>query len=120
MQEYKSFGHEVRGVFLDISKIFDKVCHDGIVFKLTQNGISGNLLSFQRDSLSERRQHIVLNSQVFTWTNATVRVTQTSILGPLLFLIYINDFPEGLSNNAKLFPDNTSLFSVVMTFSFCK
>ena len=120
MQEYKSFGHEVRGVFLDISKIFDKVRHDGIVFKLTQNGISGNLLNFRRDSLSERRQHIVLNSQVFTWTNATVRVTQTSILGPLLFLIYINDFPGGLSNNAKLFPDNTSLFSVVMTFSFCK
>ena len=54
---YKSFdeGHEVRGVFVDISKAFDKVWHDGITFKLTQNGISGNLLKLLRDFLSEAR-----------------------------------------------------------------
>ena len=54
---YKSFdeGHEVRGVFVDISKAFDKVWHDGITFKLTQNGISGNLLKLLRDFLSETR-----------------------------------------------------------------
>ena len=54
---YKSFdeGHEVRGVFVDISKPFDKVWHDGITFKLTQNGISGNLLKLLRDFLSEAR-----------------------------------------------------------------
>ena len=52
---YKSFdgGHEVSGVFLDISKAFDKVWHDGIILKLTQNGISGNLLKLLRDFLSE-------------------------------------------------------------------
>ena len=60
---YKSFdkGHEVRGVFLDISKPFDKVWHDGIIFKLTQNGISGSLLKLLGDFLSERRQRVVLN-----------------------------------------------------------
>ena len=54
---YKSFdeGHEVRGVFVDISKPFDKVWQDGITFKLTQNGISGNLLKLLRDFLSEAR-----------------------------------------------------------------
>ena len=65
---YKSFdeGHEVRCVFLGISKTFDKVWNDGIIFKLTQNGISGNLLKLLRDFLSERRQRVVLNGQAST------------------------------------------------------
>ena len=96
-----------------MSKAFDKVWHDGIIFKLTQNGISGNLLKLLRDFLSERRQHVVLNGQASTWTNVTAGVPQGSILGPLLFLIDINDLSEGLSTNAKLFADDTSLFSVI-------
>ena len=63
------------------------------------------------DFLSERRQRVVLNGQVFTWTNVTAGVPQGSILGPL-FLIFINDLPEGLSTNAKLFADDASLFFV--------
>ena len=66
-----------------------------------------------RDFLSERRQRVVLNGQASTWTNITAGVPQGSILGPLLFLIYINDLSEGLSTNAKLFVDDTSLFSVI-------
>ena len=112
---YKSFdkGHEVRDVFLDISKAFHKVWHDGIIFKLTQNGISGNLLKLLRDFLSERRQRVVLNGQASRWTNITVGVPQGSTLGPLLFLIYKIDLSKGLSTNAKLFADDTSLFSVI-------
>ena len=112
---YKSFdkGHEVRGVFLDISKAFEKVWYDGIIFKLTQNGISGNLLKLLHDFLSERRQRVVLNGQASTWTNITAGVPQGSILGPLLFLMYKNDLSEWLSTNAKLFADDTSLFSVI-------
>ena len=95
---YKSFdqGHENRGVFLNISKAFDKIWHDCTIFKLTKNGISGNLLKLLRDFLSERRQLVVLNGQVSTWTNVTVGVSQGSILGTLLFLLYINDLFEGL------------------------
>ena len=63
------------------------------------------------DFLSERRQRVVLDGQVFTWTNVTAGVPQGSILGPL-FLIFINDLPEGLSTNAKLFADDASLFFV--------
>ena len=112
---YKSFdeGFKVRGVFLDITKAFDKVWQDDIIFKLTQNRISGNLLKFLRDFLSERGQRVVFNGQAYTWTNITSGVPQSSILGPLLFLIYINDLSEELSTNAKLFADDTSLFSVI-------
>ena len=104
---------EVRGVFLDISEAFDKVWPDGIIYKLTQNGISGNLLNLLEDFLKERKQRVALNGQVSTWKNINAGVPQGSILRPLLFLIYMNNLTEGLTTNVKLFADDTSLFSVV-------
>ena len=65
------------------------------------------------DFLRNRKQRVTLNGQSSSWTNVNAGVPQGSILGPLLFLIYINDLPDGLSSNAKLFADDTSLFSVV-------
>ena len=107
---YKSFDEEfeVRGVFLDISKAFDKVWHEGLVLKLNQNDTSGNLLNLLHDFLPCRKQRVVPNGQHSSWDNVTVRVPQGSILGPLLFLIYINDLPNDLSSNCKLFADDTS------------
>ena len=55
----------------------------------------------------------MINGQPSSWTNVNARVPQGSILGPLLFLIYINDLSDGLSSNAKLFANDTSLFSVI-------
>ena len=66
-----------------------------------------------RNFLSETRQHVVLNGHVSTWTNATAGEPHGSILGPLLFLIHINDLSEGLFTIAKLFADDTSSFSVI-------
>ena len=106
-------GHEARSVFLDMSKAFDKVWHKGLIFKLKQNGISGNLLSTVTDFLTLRKQRVVLNGQLSLWSNIESGVPQGSILGPLLFLIYINDLSEGLTTNAKLFADDVSLFYVV-------
>ena len=79
---YSSFdeGLEVRSIFLDIAKAFDKVWHDGIIFKLTQNGISGNLLNLLRDFLNERKQRVILNGQFSTWKNVSAGVPQGSIL----------------------------------------
>ena len=65
------------------------------------------------DFLKNRKQRVTLNGQTSFWTEVNAGVPQGSILGPLLFLIYINDLPDGLSSNVKLFADDTSLFSVV-------
>ena len=106
-------GYEVRGIFRDISKAFDKVWHDGIIFKFEQNGISGKLHNLLHDLLVNRKQRVVLNGQVSSWSNVEACVPQGLIMCPLLFLIYINDLPKGLSSNAKFFADDTSLFSVI-------
>ena len=65
------------------------------------------------DFLKNRKQRVLLNGQVSDWSDVRAGVPQSSILGPLLFLIYINDLSEGLSSNVKLFADDTSLFSVI-------
>ena len=76
-------------------------------------GISGELLNLLENYLSDRYQRVVLNGQTSSWTPVLAGVPQGSILGPLLFLIYINDLPNDLKSNAKLFADDTSLFTVV-------
>ena len=95
-------GHEVRGVFLDISKAFDRVWHEGLLFKLRQNGISGELITLIKDFLSCRKQRVVLNGQHWSWADVKAGVLQGSILGPLLLLIYINVLPNGLNSNVKV------------------
>ena len=78
-------GLEVRGIFLDISKAFDKVWHEGLVYKLKQNGVNGNLLETLTSFLNDRKQRVVLNGQHSKWENIEAGVPQGSILGPLLF-----------------------------------
>ena len=64
-----------------------------------------------------RENKVVLNEQDLSWTNVQAGVLQGSILGPLFFLIYINDLSDDLTSNPKLFADNTSLFSVVQNIN---
>ena len=104
---------EVRAVFLDISKAFDKVWHDGLIFKLKQNGISGSLLKLFENYLHNRKQRVVLNGSFSDYSEIESGVPQGSVLGPLLFLIYINDLERNIKSNIKFFADDTMLFSVV-------
>ena len=104
---------EVRAVFLDISKAFDKVWHDGLIFKLKQNGISGRLLQLFENYPLNRKQRVILNGSRSEYSVIESGVSQGSVLGPLLFLIYINDLERNIKSNTKCFADDTSLFSTV-------
>ena len=104
---------ETRGVFLDISKAFDRVWHEGLLYKLKSYGIKGPLLILIKSFLTNRFQRVVLNGQTSNWKEILAGVPQGSILGPLLFLIFINDIPKGIQSNIKIFADDTSIFSVM-------
>ena len=96
---YQSFDacYEVQVVFIDISKAFDKVWREGLIFKLKQNGISGKLLNLIKDFLKNRKQRVFSNGQFSSWVDVDTGVPQRSILGQLLVLIYINDLTNDLS-----------------------
>ena len=104
---------EVRAVFLDISKAFDEVWHNGWIFKLKQNGVSGSLLMFFQNNLYNRKQRVVLNGSYSNYSTVKSSVPQCSVLGPLLFLMYINDLGSNIKSNIKFFADNTMLYSIV-------
>ena len=82
-----------------------------MLYKLESLSISGNLLNLFRSFLNDRHQRVVLKGQLSDWAPILVGVSQGSILGPLLFLIYINDLPDNLNSLIKLFADDTYLFS---------
>ena len=97
-------------VFCDISKAFDKVWHRGLLFKLRQNGIKGNLLAWISNYLSSRKQSVQINSATSSLISVNAGVPQGSVLGPLLFLVYVNDIGENLLSLVRLFADDSSLF----------
>ena len=104
---------EVRGVFLDLSKAFDKVWHGSLIYKLKRLGICRKYYGLIHSFLNDRHQRVVLNGQCSNWPKSKAGVLQGSTLGPLLFLVYIKDLPEDLATNAKPIADDTSRFSVV-------
>ena len=111
---HKSFENrlEVRAIFLDISKAFDKVWHQGLVYKLQQNGVTGNCLSFFKNYLINRNYRVALNGCFSDYYTAESGVPQGSVLGPLLFLIYINDLEMGIKSNIKFFADDSMIYSI--------
>ena len=106
-------GKEVRAVFCDISKAFDRVWHTGLLHKLQAAGVTGDALAWFKNYLSDRKQRVVLPSTVSNWTLLRAGVPQGSILGPLLFLLYINDIVTDIGSHIRLFADDTSLFKIV-------
>jgi hypothetical protein len=89
------------------------VPHHRLFTKLKGYGISGNILEWIKNFLSERKQKVVLNGSNSKWTDVTSGIPQGSVLGPILFTIYINDLPDVAQNVAKLFADDTKLYAAV-------
>ena len=87
--------------------------HDGLIFKLRQNGVSGKLLNFFQSYLSNRKQRVAINGFYSEFADIESGVPQGSVLGPLLFLVYINDLEKDIKSNVKFFADDTMLYSIV-------
>ena len=104
---------EVRMVFLDAAKAFDKVWHKGLLFKLKQLGVDDHVASWFSDYLNNRKQRVVINGVASSWASLEAGVPQGSILGPLLFLVYVHDITDGINADINLFADDTSIFEVV-------
>ena len=112
---HKTFdqGNELRAVFLDISKAFDRVWHEGLIFKLKQLGIECEAIAIIESFLKDRVQRVTIDGQISDWQPIAAGVPQGSILGPLLFLVYINDLSEVVKSNVKIFADDTFIYRVV-------
>ena len=106
-------GNQIDLVLLDFSKAFDQVNHLKLLFKLSQHGVKGNTLNWIRSFLLGRTQAVVLEGERSAEAPVTSGVPQGSVLGPLLFLLYINDLPQNIQSQVRLFADDTAVYLTV-------
>lgn len=110
-------GGKVDCIYLDFAKAFDTVPHQRLLIKLKAYGIQGQVLDWIENFLSDRKQQVRIGSSVSSWKDVLSGIPQGSVLGPILFLIYINDLPSAVNNITKLFADDTKLYREVVSRS---
>ena len=97
-------------IFLDLSKAFDSVPHERLLLKLNRYGIDGQLHLWFRYFLTNRKQRVMIRGSYSEWSPVISGVPQGSILGPIMFLIYVNDIPNNITSTAKLFANDTKIY----------
>ena len=107
-------------IYLDFSKAFDSVPHERLLLKLQNYGIKGKVLLWIKAFLSGRRQRVILRNGSSNWQPVISGVPQGSILGPILFLLYVNDLPDYVKHTAKMFADDTKLYTKINSVSDCE
>jgi hypothetical protein len=113
-------GGQTDVIYTDFSKAFDTVSHNMLLTKLKKFGFCGNLFNWFQSYLSTRLQAVVISGATSTWLPVTSGVPQGSILGPLLFLLYINDLPDVIKNSKiALFADDVKMYSEVININDC-
>ena len=100
-------------IFLDFKKAFDSVPHCRMMKKLSGYGICGNLLRWISNFIQHRQQSVLINGMYSDWINVISGVSQSLVLGPLLFLLYVNDIPDTISCSLKLFADDVKIYSTI-------
>ena len=108
-------GKPVDAVYLDLKKAFDTVPHKRLVNKLRGYGVEGKLLLWIQDFLSNRSQYVNVNGNISEQVSVTSGVPQGSVLGPILFIYYINDLPDLVDCRTKIFADDTKAYSTIMS-----
>ena len=104
-------------ILLDFSKAFDKVAHEKLLQKLHAYGIRGDTLKWIKDFLDNRKQSVVTNGISSSPIPVSSGVPQGSVLGPILFLAYINDLPEQVRSRVRLFADDTAMYLCISSLS---
>ena len=102
-------------IVTDFSKAFDTVPHHRLILKLNQYGINGKTNRWISSFLQDRHQRVVLGGEHSQWVRVKSGVPQGTVLGPLLFLIYVNDIPDELSSTVRLYADDCILYSGIKT-----
>ena len=106
-------GNSVDVVYIDFCKAFDTVSHQKLIMKLSKYGIHGNLLLWIKDFLSERTQNVKIGNSLSSTMKVTSGVPQGSVLGPTLFLVYINDLLDiNIHSSVCLFADDFKVYNV--------
>ena len=113
--EVVASGGVVDSIYFDFSKAFDTVPHQRLSVKMKSYGIQGKLLSWVEAFLSGREQRVRVNGELSTSKPVISGIPQGSVLGPLLFVLYINDLPDSVQSNILLFADDTKIFRQVST-----
>jgi len=106
-------GNQVDVAYLDFSKAFDKVPHKRLMIQLQSHGIAGSILKWIELWLSDRQQRVMLNGTKSSWQNVLSGVPQGSVLGPLLFIIFVNNIESGLSSKVLKFADDLKVFRAI-------
>ena len=113
--QYIDKGYPVDVIYLDFAKAFDKVPHQRLLLKMKAHGITGDVCNWIEAWLKNRQQRVVVNGCKSSWTPVLSGVPQGSVLGPTLFVIYINDIEDSIASRVLKFADDTKLIKKVAT-----